>query len=59
MICFQFSLVKCTIKRKMPIFPEARKVLLHALSKHMISYEEFALLYDINTSKKRDFEHWI
>ena len=34
-----------------------RTVLLHAISEHMISYEEFALLYDINTSEKRDFEY--
>ena len=42
----------------MPRFQEAREVVLYAVSKSMVSNEEFAL-YDINTSKKRNFEYWI
>ena len=55
LICLQFSLVTCTVKRKMPTFREAREVLLYAISKNMVSDEEFALLYDVNTSKNRNF----
>ena len=40
----------------MSTFREAKEVLLYAISKNMVSDEEFALLYDINTSKNRDFE---
>ena len=43
----------------MPTFREAREVLLYAISENMVSDEEFALLYDINTSKNRNFEYWI
>ena len=57
LICLQFSIF--TVKRKMPTFREAREVLLYAISEYMVSDEEFALLYDINTSKNRDFEYWI
>ena len=48
-ICLQFSLVTCTVKRKMLTFREAREVLLYAISENMVSDEKFALLYDINT----------
>ena len=57
--CLQFSLVTCTVKRKMPTSREAREVLLYAISKNMVLDEEFALMYDINTSKNRDFEYGI
>ena len=43
----------------MPIFRKTREVLLCAISENMVSDEEFALLYDINTSKNRDFEYQI
>ena len=43
----------------MPTFQETREVLLYAISKNVLSDKEFALLYDINTSKNRDFEYWI
>ena len=43
----------------MPTFREAREVLSYAISENLVSDEEFALLYDINTSKNRDFEYWI
>ena len=43
----------------MPSFREAREALLYAFSDNMISGEDFALLYDINTSKNRDFEYWL
>ena len=59
LICLQSSLVTCTVKRKMPTFREAREVLLYAISENMVSDEEFALLYNINTSKNRDFEYRI
>ena len=39
-------------------FREARQALLYAFSDNLINGEEFALLYDINTSKNRDFEYW-
>ena len=58
LICLQFSLVTCTVKRKMSTFREAREVLLYAISENMVSAEAFTLLYDINTSKNRDFEYW-
>ena len=59
MIRLQFSLVNCTIKRKLPTFREAGEVLLYAISENMVSDEEFALLYDIDTSRNREFEYWI
>ena len=34
-------------------------MLLYTLSKNMVLDEEFALFYDINTSKNKDFEYWI
>ena len=40
-------------------FREAREALLYAFSDDLIDGEEFILLYDLNTSKNRDFEHWI
>ena len=40
-------------------FREAKEVLLYAICKNMVSDEEFALLYDINTLKNRKFEYWI
>ena len=43
----------------MPTSREAREVLLYAISKNMVLDEEFALMYDINTSKNRDFEYGI
>ena len=43
----------------MSTFQEAREVVLYAISENMVSDEEFALLYDINTSRNRDFEYWI
>ena len=43
----------------MPTFREAREMLFYAISKNMVSDETFALLYDINTSKNRNFEYWI
>ena len=32
-------------------------MVLYVISKSMVSDEEFALLYDINTSKNRDIEY--
>ena len=43
----------------MPRFQEAREVVLYAISESMVLDEEFASLYDINTSKNRDFEYLI
>ena len=43
----------------MPTFREAREVPLYAISAKTVSNEEFALLYDINTSRNREFEYWI
>ena len=43
----------------MPTFWEARRVVLYVISESMVSDEEFALLYDINTSKNRDIEYRI
>ena len=43
----------------MPTFREAREVLLYAISENMVSDYEFALLFDIKTSKNRNFEYWI
>ena len=34
-------------------------MLLYAISENMVSDQESALLYDITTSKNRDFEYWI
>ena len=39
-------------------FREAREHLLYAFSESLINYEDFALLYDLNTSKHRDFYYW-
>ena len=43
----------------MPTFRKTREVLLHAISENMVSDEEFALLYDINTWNNRNFEYRI
>ena len=43
----------------MPTFRKTREVLLCAVSENMASDEEFALLYDINTWKNRNFEYRI
>ena len=39
-------------------FREAREHLLYAFSENVINGEDFALLYDLNTSKNRDFHYW-
>ena len=56
----------CAVKREMHTFREAKRVLLYPLycfmypfiyphvCFYMVSDEEFAFLYDINTSKNRD-----
>ena len=59
LICLQFSPGTCTVKRKMPRFQEATELVLYAISKSMVLDEEFASLYDTNTSKNRDFEYLI
>ena len=38
-------------------FREAREHLLYAFSESLINDEDFALLYDLNTSKNRDFHY--
>ena len=43
----------------MATFQKTREVLLYAISEKMVSDEELALLYDINTSKNRDIEYRI
>ena len=43
----------------MATFQKIREVLLYAICENMVSDEEFALLYDVNTSKNRDFEYRI
>ena len=40
----------------MATFQKIREELLYAICENMVSDEEFALLYDVNTSKNRDFE---
>ena len=42
----------------MPNFRETREALLHVHSGNVIDDEEFALLFDLNTSKNRDIEYW-
>ena len=66
LICLQISLMTCAFKREMHTFREAKRVLLYPLYSfmypfiypyvcfYMVSDEEFAFLYDINTSKNRD-----
>ena len=39
-------------------FREAREHLLYAFSESLINDEDFALLYDLNTSKNQDFHYW-
>ena len=39
-------------------FREAREHLLYTFSESLINNEEFTLLFDLNTSKNRDFHHW-
>ena len=39
-------------------FREAREHLLYAFSENVLNGEDFALLYDLNTSKNRDFHYW-
>ena len=43
----------------MATFQKTREVLLYAISEKMVSDEELAFLYDINTSKNRDIEYQI
>ena len=47
-----------TVVLNMPKFREAREALLYAFSDNLISGEEFALLYDVNKSKNKDFQYW-
>ena len=42
----------------MPNFRETREALLHVHYDNVIDDEEFALLFDLNTSKNRDIEYW-
>ena len=42
----------------MPNFRETREALLHVHSDNVIDDEEFALLFDLSTSKNRDIEYW-
>ena len=42
----------------MPLFKENRDSLLLAHSEDLIDDEEFALLYDLSTSKKPDHPYW-
>ena len=43
----------------MPTFQEASEVLLYAISENMVSDKEFVFLYNVSTSKNRDFEYCI
>ena len=36
-----------------------KRQVLYAFSDDVISDEDFALLYDVNRSKNRDFEYWL
>ena len=61
---FQFEkfLQKCGKENlpvsRMPLFKENRDSLLLAHSEDLIDDEEFALLYDLNTSKNPDYPYW-
>lgn len=39
-------------------FREAKEQLLYTFSENLINDEDFVFLYDLNTSKDRDFHYW-